>query len=47
MHTEADNVLKPGAPRFLWRLCKSSDFETEAQNGTYADFRVPWLWADA
>ncbi|CAL1136618.1 unnamed protein product, partial [Cladocopium goreaui] len=25
----ADNVLKPGAPRFLWRLCKSSDFETE------------------
>eukprot|EP00427_Karlodinium_veneficum_P017201 CAMPEP_0169125178 /NCGR_PEP_ID=MMETSP1015-20121227/34736_1 /TAXON_ID=342587 /ORGANISM="Karlodinium micrum, Strain CCMP2283" /LENGTH=363 /DNA_ID=CAMNT_0009188677 /DNA_START=211 /DNA_END=1300 /DNA_ORIENTATION=- len=25
----ADNVLKPGSPSFLWRLCKSGGYETE------------------
>ncbi|CAJ1417004.1 unnamed protein product [Effrenium voratum] len=26
----ADNVLKPGAPVFLWRVCKAQDYETQA-----------------
>ena len=23
----ADNVLKPGSPLFLWRLCKGEDYD--------------------
>ena len=29
---EADNVLKPGAPLFLWQLCKSAKYQTQAPN---------------
>ncbi|CAK9028342.1 Catechol O-methyltransferase [Durusdinium trenchii] len=25
----ADNVLKPGAPRYLWQVCRSGAFDTE------------------
>ena len=41
----ADNVLKPGAPFFLWRLSKSGAYDTQIV--TLQEFAMTsedWMW---